>query len=343
MLAPRRFVLPHRTLLAALGAVLLLPGSAFAQASEATGPAPMKALIVDGQNNHTDWPKITVMMKQYLEDTGLFEVDVARTRFTWRGDKQAEWLPKAGAGESADLPQPKADPRFAPQWDDYDVVISNFGNSAAPWPDETKAAFEDYVQGGGGFVSVHAADNSFGDWPAYNRMIGVGGWGGRKPDAGVWVYANDAGELIRDASSPGGTGAHGGREPFPITRRAEHPIVAGLPDRWMHAADECYSRLRGPAEELTVLATGKDQTKNAATDRHEPMLMTIGYGEGRVFHTTLGHSAEACESVDFITTLTRGAEWAATGEVTLPVPKDFPTADATSLRAFELKDADEDE
>ena len=31
---------------------------------------------------------------------------------------------------------------------------------------------------GGGFVSVHAANNSFPAWPAYNRMIGLGGWGG---------------------------------------------------------------------------------------------------------------------------------------------------------------------
>jgi len=40
-----------------------------------------KALIVDGQNNHKVWPKSTVMMKQYLEATGLFQVDVARTKF----------------------------------------------------------------------------------------------------------------------------------------------------------------------------------------------------------------------------------------------------------------------
>ncbi|MFH5803115.1 ThuA domain-containing protein [Alienimonas sp. DA493] len=326
----------RRFLLAVTAGLCVLPGVGEA---EETKP-PLRALIVDGQNNHTDWPLITVMMKRYLEETGLFAVDVARTRFTWRGDRRAEWLPRAGAGESVDLPRPKTDPRFSPEWSKYDVVISNFGNDAAPWPEETKAAFEEYVAGGGGFVSVHAADNSFGDWPAYNRMIGVGGWGGRGPDAGVYVYVNDAGELVRDASDPGRAGAHGGREPFPIVRRSEHPIVQGLPERWKHAADECYARLRGPAENLTVLATGKDQTDNAPSDRHEPVLMTIRYGEGRVFHTTLGHSAEACESVDFLVTLTRGAQWAATGEVTLPVPDDFPTAEATSSRPFPGLDRD---
>ena len=38
--------------------------------------AQLKALIIDGQNNHAVWPKSTIMMKQYLEETGLFEVDI---------------------------------------------------------------------------------------------------------------------------------------------------------------------------------------------------------------------------------------------------------------------------
>jgi hypothetical protein len=37
-------------------------------------------------------------------------------------------------------------------------------------------------------------------------------------------------------------------------------------------------------------------------------------------------------SVDYIVLLQRGTEWAATGAVTLPVPRDFPSADKTSIR-----------
>ena len=58
----------------------------------------MKALIVDGQNNHKVWPKSTVMMKQYLEATGLFEVDVARTKFIWSAEREAAFLPLARRG-----------------------------------------------------------------------------------------------------------------------------------------------------------------------------------------------------------------------------------------------------
>jgi type 1 glutamine amidotransferase len=62
------------------------------------------------------------------------------------------------------------------------------------------------------------------------------------------------------------------------------------------------------------------------------MLMTLKYGNGRVFHTVLGHADYSMNSVGFINTLQRGAEWAATGEVTIPVPEDFPTANESRSR-----------
>ena len=43
-----------------------------------------------------------------------------------------------------------------------------------------------------------------------------------------------------------------------------------------------------------------------------------------MFHTVLGHADYSMNCVGFITTLQRGAEWAATGKVTIPVPKIFP-------------------
>ncbi len=60
--------------------------------------------------------------------------------------------------------------------------------------------------------------------------------------------------------------------------------------------------------------------------------MTVSYGSGRVFHTTLGHDINALSSVDFVVTLQRGTEWAATGKVTQKVPSDFPTANSVSYR-----------
>jgi len=297
----------------------------------------IKALIVDGQNNHEVWPKSTIMMKQYLEETGLFEVDIDRTVYTWKAESEKAFLPLAGVGKTEDLKDPKTDPNFAPKFKKYDVVISNFGWKAADWPESTQKALEDYMKAGGGFVSVHAADNSFPDWLEYNKMIGLGGWGDRNEKDGPYVYYTNEGELKRD-ETPGSAGAHGPQHLVPITVRVtDHPITKGMPKVWMSAKDECYAKLRGPGENMIILATGKDMSGKAPTDRHEPMLMVLTYGKGRIFHTTLGHDDYSCESVGFIISLLRGVEWAATGKVTIPIPDDFPTAEESKSRSFVLK------
>ncbi len=294
---------------------------------------PLKALIVDGQNNHADWPKVSFMVKSYLEASGLFTVDMARTKYTWQGEK---WLADYSLPgfETEATPKAKADPDFRPQFANYDVVINNFGFNAAPWPQETQQDFVAYMQNGGGLVVIHAADNSFGDWDEYNQMIGVGGWGGRDEKSGPFVYLNGEGEVVRDESA-GKAGQHGPQHPFAVeVRDTSHPITKDMPVTWMHAQDELYEKLRGPAAHMRILATSQASPEFKGTGHHVPMLMVIEYGKGRVFHTPLGHADYSCECVGFITLVQRGAEWAATGKVTQPLPADFPTADATSSRSF---------
>ena len=92
---------------------------------------PIKVLIVDGQNNHDVWPKSTIMMKQYLEDTGKFKVAINRTKFTWKAKKEKAYLSLAGVSPTEDLEQSKADPNFKPTFKKYDVVVSNFGWNAS--------------------------------------------------------------------------------------------------------------------------------------------------------------------------------------------------------------------
>ncbi|MDZ4852962.1 MAG: ThuA domain-containing protein [Pirellulaceae bacterium] len=304
--------------------------------SPALGQQKLKALIIDGQNNHAAWPKTTMMMKRYLEASGLYEVDIARTKFTWNGD---EYLPKYPLNDGVlrtHLKKAQADPDFKPNFDQYKVVISNFGNAAEPWPDETKVAFEKYVAGGGGLVVVHAADNAFGDWDAYNRMIGLGGWGGRNEKSGFNIFLDSDGKTVKD-DGPGKSGSHGSQHEFEVViRDAEHPITKGIPRSFLHTQDELYDRLRGPGEGMKILATAYSSPDHKGSGRHEPMLMTIDYGKGRVFHNPMGHADYSMECVGFITLFLRGTEWAATGKVTqTEVPADFPTADKSSKRSFE--------
>ena len=272
---------------------------------------PLQALIIDGQNNHVVWPKTTIMMKKFLEQTTRFKVDIARTKFTWNGEDYLKEFPLEDGKEYVAVRNPKQDRNFAPAFSDYDVVISNFGYNAADWPKKTQAALEAYMSGGGGLVVVHAADNSFGKWKEFNRMIGLGGWGGRTEKSGPYVYFDDEGKPVRDQTKGSG-GSHGAQHDFPIiVRDPDHPITQGMPRAWMHAQDELYDRLRGPAENMTILATAYSDKSTGGSGRHEPMLMAIEYGDGRVFHTPLGHDEKALRIPGAVHLLRRGCAWAA--------------------------------
>lgn len=265
----------------------------------------IKALILDGQNNH-NWKATTPILKKVLEESGRFSVDVATS-----------------PDKTGDIS------KYRPKFASYQVVISNYNGQ--DWSKETQKDLADYVKNGGGFVSVHAANNAFPGWSEYNEIIGVGGWGGRSEKSGPYVRFKD-GKFVNDLT-PGRGGSHGPQHEFVVvTRNAEHPITKGLPAAWLHATDELYDRLRGPAKNLTVLATAFADSKKGGSGEHEPMLMVLDYGKGRVFHTTLGHAEPAMKCVGFQVTLIRGAEWAATGKVTkTAVPANFPKEDKASL------------
>jgi type 1 glutamine amidotransferase len=202
--------------------------------------------------------------------------------------------------------------------------------TGADWPAETSKALQEYVAGGGGMVVVHAASSAFPKWKEYNQMTGLGGWGGRNEKSGPWVYWKD-GQIVRD-TSPGPGGYHTGHPVQVHVRAPGHPVTKGLPAKFMHGPEELYNRLRGPAENLTVLATALSPADKSGSGREEPVLMAIDYGKGRVFHTVFGHGPPELRSVAFIVTFQRGAEWAATGKVTQQLPNDFPTADKGAVR-----------
>ncbi|NUQ63408.1 MAG: ThuA domain-containing protein [Pirellulales bacterium] len=275
--------------------------------STTSAAPPLKALLVDGQMNRShDMQATSVLLKQQLAQTGLFAVDHARS-------------PAKGQDMG----------RFRPDFAAYHVVVLNYDGDE--WPEATKRAFVDYVGGGGGVVVYHSADNAFPNWREFNEMIAVGGWGGRDEKAGPYVRWRE-GNVVLDAT-PGPGGGHGPQHEFPlVVREPNHPVTRGLPPVFMHSADELYNRLRGPALNLTVLATAYSPPDKKGTGEHEPMLMAIRFGRGRIFHTALGHGPQQLKSVAFIATYQRGAEWAATGEVSQKVPADFPAADHPNVR-----------
>jgi type 1 glutamine amidotransferase len=272
-----------RTLLLTILAVSLMSG----QGKAPPGPPKLQVLIITGQNGH-DWRGTTPVLKKELEDTGKFEVRVTEEF--------------RGAGPETLAP--------------YDVVVVNYmerGQAQLRWGDRADNALLDYVRSGKGLVLYHFTLAAFTGWTEFEKM-----------SAGNWRAGN---------------GHHSARHDFTVDiKDANHPITKGLATPLRVQNEELYSNLKWqPEGTYHVLATAYDDHSlydDKASDArnkqpmsgpgiNEPILWTTEYGKGRVFVTALGHDGDTTAEPTFKVTFTRGAEWAATGKVTLPVPPEL--------------------
>lgn len=173
--------------------------------------------------------------------------------------------------------------------------------NGADWDEEAHLNLAERIRSGAGLIVLHAANNSFVAWEEYEKMIGLS-----------W----------RDGAG------HGKFHEFEVQIvDKSHPIMLGLPN--FRTMDELYHRLTNVQNvPVQVLATAYSDPLTGGTGQHEPMIIVLEYGLGRVYHHLLGHvwpgdplgahkgaSMIAFENEIFQTTLLRGCEWAATGAV----------------------------
>lgn len=273
----------------------------------------IRVLIIDGINNH-NWKDTTPFLKDHLEKTGKFTVAVSTT--PGAKDDKEKW------------------DAWKPDFTKCDVVLSNY--NGPKWPDHVRPAFEQFIRNGGGLVNVHAANNAHAGWDEFEKMTGLL-WRG---NGGGWRLAYDkAQKEVRIAKGEGPGAGHGPQHGYEVDIiDGKHPITTGMPMRWLHTKDELYHGQRGPAMDMRVLAIAFSAKDKGGTEMYEPMLWWIPYGKGKVVTTVLGHvgGGDAKEMlgmrcVGFLTIVDRACEWAATGEVTIPIPANFPTTEKTSV------------
>ncbi|WP_442511931.1 PVC-type heme-binding CxxCH protein [Novipirellula sp. SH528] len=325
----------------------------FSNPASAQTSSLIRVLIVDGRNNHA-WQGTSTALRSMLLQTGAFSVDVTTAPNSYSARRPQRPAKDASEQEVADYDaslkvwqtaernyETSLDrqwEQWRPNFSDFDVVIDNY--NGPDWPVEVKADLVQFVQGGGGLIVLHAANNCFANWDEFNRMIGLG-W--RKHDQGIRVTIDDAtGKPIIQPAGEGPESGHGSKHAFAVrTRAADHPIMRGIPLDWMHGTDELYHAMRGPAVGVQVLASAFSAKEQGGTDQHEPVIWTTDFGKGRVVTNSLGHywptgglgdrTRHSLHCVGFQTMMARSCQWVAGYEVTLDVPPEFPNAEATSI------------
>jgi mono/diheme cytochrome c family protein/glucose/arabinose dehydrogenase/type 1 glutamine amidotransferase len=308
-------------------------------------PEQIRALIVDGRNNH-DWEITTDALRATLESTGRFAVSVStapelkipngpRNPNSKDESVQQAFDQYRKSYEELTGPVQEAFPAewqlWQPAFGDYEVVILNY--NGPDWPEAMRKSFVEYVKSGGGVFLVHAANNAFRNWEEFNEMIGMG-W--RPAPSGKAIKVN-AGTGAPYWDKEAGNSGHGSKHAFAVTVRAPgHPVMKGLPAVWMHGKDELYHDMRGPAQKLTILSSAFSDPAQRGTGKHEPITWEVEYGEGKAIVTSMGHFWKGQEEWDglhcvgFQTIVNRSCEYLATGEVTIPVPSEFPGEEEVS-------------
>jgi len=226
--------------------------------SQCTADGKYRTLLLSGSNNH-DWRATTPVIMETLEKDGRFKVDVTE----------------------------RPDTMTVAMLNRYDLIVSNWNKFPAQnalWPPAVKQAFLDFIEKGGGFVCIHAASATHGDWDDFFRIAG-----------GCW------GEKTH----------HGAMDTFTVNVR-KHPITKGMKD--FDVFDELWVDLKY-SPDAEIICTAKADEYRSQPDKTEPVALVTHYGDGRGFYLVLGHNANVMQNPDWQQLLLQGSAWVAAKRV----------------------------
>ncbi|OKK03769.1 glycosyl hydrolase [Streptomyces sp. CB03234] len=145
-----------------------------------------------------------------------------------------------------------------------------------------QTAFEQYIQGGGGYVGVHAAADTEYDWPFYAGL------------AGALFHSHPHNQTAR----------------VKVEDRA-HDATAHLGPTWQRF-DEWYNYRSNPRTTAHVLASLDESSYSGGNmSGDHPISWCKDYRGGRAFYTGGGHTDESYTEAAFRRHLLGGIRWAA--------------------------------
>lgn len=144
-----------------------------------------------------------------------------------------------------------------------------------------QAAFERYMQAGGGYVGIHAATDCEYTWPWYGKL------------SGAYFKSHPSQQMAKL-----------------VVNDNTHPSTAHLPAIW-ERFDEWYNFKKAPGNEVKVLISIDEKSyKGGENGASHPMAWYHDYDGGRAFYTELGHTDESFADPVYLKHLLGGIQYA---------------------------------
>ncbi len=258
---------------AAAIALALFTGLAGCRTSPSAKQATPKRLLVVTTTagfRHTSIPTLEKVLTQLGKDSGEFTVDFVQ---------QPPGEPAQRRGATPEEQQAYAEARMkfrealtnallklAPaNLKNYDGVV--FASTTGDLPISDPQGLLDWIKAGHAFIGIHAASDTFHNWPGYIEMLG-GEFDHHGPQLSVDCLNQDP----------------------------QHPATAPLPKVWTITQEEMYQFKKYSPTNVHDLLILDQRPQVPRTAGHYPVSWCRNYGAGKVFYTSLGHREDIIDA-----------------------------------------------
>jgi type 1 glutamine amidotransferase len=246
--------------------VLLLALFAAACGSLSAADAPKKLLVVTTTTafRHSSIPTAEKVLAQLAQADGTFTVDFihqppgkpADLRRDATPEQQAAYKTAADQWETAlKTALLKLSPESLKNYDGV-AFVSTTGDLPIPSPE----GFLSWIKAGHAFIGIHAASDTFHNWPAYIDMLGG-------------EFDHHGAQLSVDC----------------LNQDPQNPATAQLGKSWTLTQEEVYQFKNYDPTKVHDLLILDKKPEGARAPGHYAVAWCKPYGSGRVFYTSLGH------------------------------------------------------